>query len=403
MSGTFDALSGKVASATVTDSVANFLTSPVATGPGCYKWKVTLTTGSSTVTQTTDPFPVRPGTNKLVDVAVIGDSYSAGNGTLSGLHGSYPADGSHQSPLNYASVLTKKLNAAATGTTYQLTMKAWSGATINGSRNDHGIITQTDDLDPHTSLVLMTAGGNDLGFTDVIENCLAIAALSGHTCEDSLDSAIAKIAVVMTDTQTLLSHIQNRLVDPSHSRVILVGYPYLIRAEEDLPGLDGIPSTKLRAAEDAFSARQQSIIDQWNSSHPLKVTYWKTAPSFNGHEPEPYLEVFENPKRWINEFGETAGYSDPAKNGDTTAVATELLPWSVNPERLEWYHPNITGHAQIADELFANTNIQSQFAAKSRSFNPSLNLSQLATVPNVIIRAHVAGPRLIRVGGDTPI
>lgn len=338
------------------------------------------------------------GAKKLVDVAVLGDSYSAGNGTLSGLHGSYPADGSHQSPLNYANVLTKKLNAAATGTTYQLTMKAWSGATIMGTEDDkHPIIDQAASLNPDTSLVLMTAGGNDLGFTDVIAKCLALAQLNGGDCEDRLDEAIDHIPEVMTRTSTLLSQIQDRLADPAHSQVILVGYPYLVPAGEDIPKRD-IPSTKLRAAEDRFSAQQHNLVTQWNTTHSLQVSYWNTAPSFTGHEPEPYFNTHENPKRWINEFGETAGYSDPTKNGDTTAVNTQILPWSLNPERVEWYHPNITGHAQIADELYANMHILNKPGARSRTVSPALDLTGLASVPQVSVRAHVEASHLVRDG-----
>jgi hypothetical protein len=59
MGGTFNPLSGKVASGNVTSSVASFTTSPTVTSTGCYKWKVTLTAGSTTLTQTTEPFAVR--------------------------------------------------------------------------------------------------------------------------------------------------------------------------------------------------------------------------------------------------------------------------------------------------------------------------------------------------------
>ncbi|MDF9457878.1 hypothetical protein P5837_30665, partial [Bacillus cereus] len=44
---------------------------------------------------------------RLVKMTVLGDSYSAGNGTL--VDG-YPADGSYRSPKNYGSVLTRRLN-----------------------------------------------------------------------------------------------------------------------------------------------------------------------------------------------------------------------------------------------------------------------------------------------------
>ncbi|MEA5635226.1 MAG: hypothetical protein R5N81_03255, partial [Cutibacterium granulosum] len=62
---------------------------------------------------------------RLVTMTVLGDSYSAGNGTLKD---GYPADGSYRSPKNYGSVLTGMLNQKNTDTTYQRDVKAWSGA-----------------------------------------------------------------------------------------------------------------------------------------------------------------------------------------------------------------------------------------------------------------------------------
>ncbi|MCP9394788.1 GDSL-type esterase/lipase family protein [Cutibacterium acnes] len=91
-------------------------------------------------------------------MTVLGDSYSAGNGTL--VDG-YPADGSYRSPKNYGSVLTRRLNREfGDDTTFQTDVRAWSGAQI--TTGDHTIVSQADGMDPHTHVVLMTAGGNDL-------------------------------------------------------------------------------------------------------------------------------------------------------------------------------------------------------------------------------------------------
>ena len=91
-------------------------------------------------------------------MTVLGDSYSAGNGTL--VDG-YPADGSYRSPKNYGSVLTRRLNREfGDDTTFQTDVRAWSGAQI--TTGDHTIVSQADGMDPHTKVVLMTAGGNDL-------------------------------------------------------------------------------------------------------------------------------------------------------------------------------------------------------------------------------------------------
>ncbi|WP_226807265.1 SGNH/GDSL hydrolase family protein [Cutibacterium acnes] len=217
-------------------------------------------------------------------MTVLGDSYSAGNGTL--VDG-YPADGSYRSPKNYGSVLTRRLNREfGDDTTFQTDVRAWSGAQI--TTGDHTIVSQADGMDPHTHVVLMTAGGNDLDFTTVVENCFIERVWSAAKCGGSVDASRKKIDATMTKTTTLLSHIQNRLADPAHTRVILIGYPYLIPADDDAP-LTDVPSTRVRAAEDEFRTRQAATIKAWNTSHALKVTY----------TPPPASSTPTNPNRWF--------------------------------------------------------------------------------------------------------
>ena len=314
---------------------------------------------------------------RLVTMTVLGDSYSAGNGTLKD---GYPADGSYRSPKNYGSVLTGMLNQKSTDTTYQLDVKAWSGAQI--ATGDHNIISQADTMNPHTGVILMTAGGNDLNFADVVENCFAEIAWSAKKCSGTVDAARKKTDATMTNTVTLLSHIQHRLADPAHPRVILIGYPYLIPAAEDVPGT-GIPATRVRAAEDEFRARQAATIKAWNTSHGLKVTYAPTTSLFNTHEPEPsFIDLdLHNPYRWINEFHETAG--DEGWTGKTWSLPS----WDQN----NWYHPNVIGHEQIAGMV-------RPLVKPPRMYGLSAGVSQVAPVPGVRMRADVIGQNLVRAG-----
>ena len=314
---------------------------------------------------------------RQVKMTVLGDSYSAGNGTLKD---GYPADGSYRSPKNYGSVLTGMLNQKSTDTTYQLDVKAWSGAQI--ATGDHNIISQADTMNPHTGVILMTAGGNDLNFADVVENCFAEIAWSAKKCSGTVDAARKKTDATMTNTVTLLSHIQHRLADPAHTRVILIGYPYLIPAAEDVPGT-GIPATRVRAAEDEFRARQAATIKAWNTSHGLKVTYAPTTSLFNTHEPEPsFIDLdLHNPYRWINEFHETAG--DEGWTGKTWSLPS----WDQN----NWYHPNVIGHEQIAGMV-------RPLVKPPRMYGLSAGVSQVAPVPGVRMRADVIGQNLVRAG-----
>ena len=318
---------------------------------------------------------------RLVTMTVLGDSYSAGNGTL--VDG-YPADGSYRSPKNYGSVLTGMLNQKSTDTTYQLDVKAWSGAQI--ATGDHNIISQVDTMDPHTGVVLMTAGGNDLNFADVVENCFIERVWSAAKCGGSVGAARKKLGATMANTTTLLSHIQKRLADPAHTRVVLIGYPYLVPADRDAPGSD-LPSTRVRAAEDEFRARQAATIKAWNTSHVLKVDYAPTTSLFNTHEPEPFIIVTRsrNPHRWINEWLETAGYVYE-KNGITLSESSS--------DQLNYYHPNVIGHEKIANLVH---DVLLSKVTKSANRLPA-SAAPFSTVPGVRMRADVIGQNLVRAG-----
>ena len=322
---------------------------------------------------------------RLVKMTVLGDSYSAGNGTLRDYE--YPTDHSYRSPKNYGSVLTRRLNREfGDDTTFQTDVRAWSGAQI--TTGDHTIVSQADGMDPHTKVVLMTAGGNDLDFTSVVENCFIDDFWSLAKCGGSVDAARKKIDATMTKTTTLLSHIQQRLADPAHTRVILIGYPYLIPADDDAP-LTDVPSTRVRAAEDEFRTRQAATIKAWNTSHALKVTYTPTTALFTNHEPETLMWVSTSPGhqqnmyRWINGVLETAGH----RNEDGL---TQPYP---SQDMSNYYHPNVIGHGQIAglvhDALLSR-------AARSASLSESV--AQVASVPGVRMRAAVMGQSQVRRG-----
>ena len=328
---------------------------------------------------------------RLVKMTVLGDSYSAGNGTL--VDG-YPADGSYRSPKNYGSVLTRRLNREfGDDTTFQTDVRAWSGAQI--TTGDHTIVSQADGMDPHTHVVLMTAGGNDLDFTTVVENCFIERVWSAAKCGGSVDASRKKIDATMTKTTTLLSHIQNRLADPAHTRVILIGYPYLIPADDDAP-LTDVPSTRVRAAEDEFRTRQAATIKAWNTSHALKVTYIPTTSPFTHHEPEPFIG-WQNPYRWINGLGETAG--ERGDDGTTHATVITRQWGHFDKYSANFYHPNVIGHEQIAG--LAHDVVLSGRAA-SRSVGAvaggGVPFDQLGTVPGVRMRADVIGQELVRAG-----
>lgn len=128
-----------------------------------------LITGSllSASTASAAPAPGVPEVTAGLDYVALGDSYSAGLG-LTPLTGQ-PTPECGQSSVNYPHQV-----AAAYG--LDLTDVSCSGAETGDITTDSqfgNITPQIAALSADTDIVTLTIGGNDLGFTDIIQSCLA--------------------------------------------------------------------------------------------------------------------------------------------------------------------------------------------------------------------------------------
>lgn len=176
------------------------------------------------------------------EYVALGDSYSSGEGAWDYEEGTDYSDRDDLWPFNddeedenrchrsanaYSQILSED-NDFEGGSTFV----ACSGAEIpdlsspNDGNTDEN--PQLDSLDEDTSLVTMSMGGNDLGFADVVRDCI----INGErgvgfidTCQEKHDQRI----------QDRLPELQQELVDmyleikerAPNARVIIVGYPQL--------------------------------------------------------------------------------------------------------------------------------------------------------------------------------
>ena len=168
----------------------------------------------------------------------LGDSYSSGTGTRS-----YVADGTSclRSPQAFPSLV-----AARAG--YSLNFRACSGAVIADVTT-----AQLGALSSSTSLVTISVGGNDAGFTDVLSTC-ALPWWLGN-CTRAVDRARAFINNTLPGRlSTLYGQIRDRA--PA-ARVVVAGYPRIF-GDEDCNALtffSGRERTKLNATADLINRR----------------------------------------------------------------------------------------------------------------------------------------------------
>lgn len=392
---------------------------------------------------------------------VIGDSYTAGNGTVGSKEyaneGGYYGEGykknkyekaeSLRSHRNYGEDAVRLLNSRGYSVIYGNYANSGSTITAEDSQSDGYILKQVDKLPKDADLVAFTAGGNDVDFNKIVTSCFALP--NYDKCKESVKKAHNKLDKVINSTNDLLEKLENRIANGRKAHVVLMGYPLLSTNTDytlthssstvftsflegissgssaaknltkewcsgactDAAGLVGAGLTALinsgihyiakdyNTLVDLFTEpysaalevrklgreavkKQKELVKKWNAKKTnLKVSFVDNTGIFDKdqHEPNPSSSVFaalpdvtldkkhvissvisniadaatriaklrSNPKRWINELVETAGI----QNGNEKTRAS----FSIN--QLEWYHPNITGHEKMAENLVNSLNI----------------------------------------------
>jgi lysophospholipase L1-like esterase len=142
-----------------------------------------------------------------VNYAALGDSYSSGLGA-----GNYGSSGScYRSSGAYGQLWTNNYSPAS------FDFAACSGATTTDVIN-----TQAPTLSSSTSLVSITIGGNDVGFSSVMETCVLD---STSTCVSAVDNAENQAKTTLPGKldnalNAIRSHAPN-------ARVVVLDYPEL--------------------------------------------------------------------------------------------------------------------------------------------------------------------------------
>ena len=144
--------------------------------------------------------------------AALGDSFASGVGA----RGYYDdGTGCHRSPYAYP-----VLEAARLGAT--LRFAACGGAGVGSVLG-----SQLGGLDAATGYVTVTVGGNDAGFSSVINQC---ARPWPYRCTNNIDAANRYIRDILPGTlDTLYGRIRGLA---PNARVVVVGYPRLFNGEQ---------------------------------------------------------------------------------------------------------------------------------------------------------------------------
>jgi GDSL-like Lipase/Acylhydrolase family len=196
-----------------------------------------------------------------VSYVALGDSYAAGSGA--GAY--YSASGSCYQSANAYSALWAAANGPAS-----YVSEACYGATTGDV-----ISSQLSALSKSTTLVSVTAGGDNIGFSSVMETCVL---LPTSFCVSAVDSAEAEAeADLPGDLDTMLADIA---ADAPNAKVVVVGYPqfYDLSNSSDCIGLSTTDRTDLNAGAALLDSLLQAAADRYGD------VFADVRPDFAGHQ-----------------------------------------------------------------------------------------------------------------------
>ncbi|MCX2749715.1 GDSL-type esterase/lipase family protein [Arthrobacter sp. MI7-26] len=276
--------------------------------------------------------------------AAIGDSYMSGEGTYSkndplsiDYYGGEQGGAAHpQSTINPAWFNPDSASAsdrchrspgafAPLALVQEQDFVACSGATIsqieNGRSDDHEK-SQLLALNAQDTVVMVSAGGDDLGFSTVLGSCVdgpGVHAFLGTNvgpgigahqesdkgCKKAVQNAIDKIPTMQKNLSRLLGEIRSAA---PNAQIVQIGYPRLFPAGGTGSTCSGLNkprqnwlNTAADAADSAIAATDASV----------NVSFLDTRPTFADHElcsDSPYI----NDAQYLNPIGPVGPNNCPA-------------------------------------------------------------------------------------------
>ncbi|MGW5987244.1 SGNH/GDSL hydrolase family protein [Streptomyces anulatus] len=190
----------------------------------------------------------------------LGDSYSSGVGA-----GSYLSDsGDCRRSTNAYPYLWQAANSPAS-----FDFVACSGATTSSVAS-----SQLGVLSSSTSLVSVTAGGNDVGFADVMQDCVLS---SEATCISSVNNAVSQMNNSLPGSlDSLYDGIRARA---PQAQVVVLGYPRFYKLAGSC--FAGLTESERAAINNASDVLNDVIAKR---SADAGFTFSSVVDEFTGHE-----------------------------------------------------------------------------------------------------------------------
>jgi lysophospholipase L1-like esterase len=207
-----------------------------------------------------------------------------------------------------------------------------SGQLPNGTQ---GEVTQLDSgfVDRNTTLVMLSIGGNDAGWSDVVQGCLPEHCVDPNFSVPNFPAPVTESVprrirdVVKPDVNRVVAEIRERA---PNAWIVLVGYPRLLKEGSDLsvavPGFTwGLSKDEVNFLNDMARVAATELLPA-DMEHKVAAIDVRTY--FDGHE---VGWGFDN---YINSYNVGDAYYDPDDDGE--ADSSKIGAGS--------FHPNVDGY-----------------------------------------------------------
>lgn len=231
------------------------------------------------------------GTSELV-YSAVGDSFAAGTGA-----GSYSGGSCYRSSKGYPSLLDADANLRLDG------FLACSGASTFEVRN-----LQVPNIPTTATRVTLTVGGNDTGFSTVMQNCF-VAVSTTCAADIAAGVAVAESQAFKDNIAATVAAIKTRAPG---AKIVVTGYPLLFHE----------PNAKYQWADEVNVATPKLNAAVKTAAEQSGAVFVDVTGAFAGRG-------IGSSSPWINDF--------------------VFLRWLAGSP--DAFHPNATGYAAYAAEI----------------------------------------------------
>ena len=216
-------------------------------------------------------------------LVVMGDSYASGEGTYNGGNNPAPSvnydprtatwtDRCHRSPAAYGPLL------GVEGPDFVACSGATTGTIVRGSNGEN---SQLSRLDANVGTVILSAGGNDVGFSNVLGQCVDVPGFHGRSfsdCQGAVAAAYAKMPAALASLTSLYGTIGGRTAG---AHLVVMGYPRLFPAGGHF-GCNWIGEDRQRMINQATDAFDDQLRARTGAIRG--ATFVDVRALFTGHE-----------------------------------------------------------------------------------------------------------------------